>query len=83
MERRLKYAGYEVAIYASAEHLLDRLPCDSVLGCILLDLRMPGLSGSELQERLSELGSTLPYSSLAIPISPPQCRPSRRVRRTF
>jgi FixJ family two-component response regulator len=60
MERRLKYAGYEVAIYASAEHLLDRLPCDSVLGCILLDLRMPGLSGSELQERLSELGSTLP-----------------------
>jgi RNA polymerase sigma factor (sigma-70 family) len=60
MERRLTKAGYEVATYASAEHLLDRLPSDSVLGCILLDLRMPGLSGPELQERLSELGSTLP-----------------------
>jgi FixJ family two-component response regulator len=60
MERRLKHAGYEVATYASAEHLLDRLPCDSVLGCILLDVRIPGLSGPELQERLSELGSTLP-----------------------
>jgi FixJ family two-component response regulator len=60
MERRLKHAGYEVATYASAEHLLDRLPCDSVLGCILLDVRIPGLSGPELQERLSQLGSTLP-----------------------
>ena len=60
MERRLKHAGYEVATYASAAHLLDHLPSDSVLGCILLDVRIPGLSGPELQERLSELGSTLP-----------------------
>jgi FixJ family two-component response regulator len=60
MERRLTKAGYEVATYASAEHLLDRFPSDSVLGCILLDVRMPGLSGPGLQERLSELGSTLP-----------------------
>jgi FixJ family two-component response regulator len=60
VERRLTKAGYEVATYASAEHLLDRLPSDSVLGCILLDVRIPGLSGPELQERLSELGSTLP-----------------------
>src|SRR5258708_29761094 len=59
MERRLKLAGYEVATYASAEHLLDRLPSASA-GCILLDVRMPGLSGPELQERLSELGATLP-----------------------
>ena len=45
---------------ASAEHLLDRLPSESVPGCILLDVRIPGLSGPELQERLSELGSMLP-----------------------
>ena len=31
-----------------------------MLGCILLDVRIQGLSGPELQERLSELGSTLP-----------------------
>jgi FixJ family two-component response regulator len=60
IERRLKKAGYEVATYASAQHLLDRLPSDSVLGCILLDVRIPGLSGPELQGRLGELGSTLP-----------------------
>ena len=40
--------------------MLDRLPNESVPGCILLDVRIPGLSGPELQERLSELGSTLP-----------------------
>jgi FixJ family two-component response regulator len=60
MERRLKKAGYEVATYPSGQHLLDRLPNESELGCILLDVLIPGLSGPELQCRLSELGSTLP-----------------------
>jgi RNA polymerase sigma factor (sigma-70 family) len=60
IERRLKKAGYGVATYPSAQHLLDRLPNESELGCVLLDVRIPGLSGPELQDRLSELGSTLP-----------------------
>jgi FixJ family two-component response regulator len=60
MERRLKHAGYEVATYASAQHLLDRLPSEDIPSCILLDVRIPELSGPELHERLSELGSTLP-----------------------
>jgi FixJ family two-component response regulator len=60
MERRLKKAGYEVATYPSAQHLLDRLSEENEVGCILLDVRIPGLSGPELQGRLSELGSTLP-----------------------
>jgi len=65
MERRLTKDGYEVETYASAEHLLDRLPSDSVLGCILLDVRIPGVSGPDLQVRLSELGSTLPIIFLS------------------
>jgi FixJ family two-component response regulator len=60
IERRLKKAGYEVMTYPSAQHLLNRLPSESELGCILLDVRIPGLNGPELQDRLSELGSTLP-----------------------
>ena len=60
IERRLKQAGYEVVTYPSGQHLLDRMPSESEMGCILLDVRMPGLSGPELQRRLSELGSTLP-----------------------
>ena len=60
MERRLKHAGYEVMIHASAQLLLDRLPSESIPSCILLDVRLPGTDGPALQTRLSELGSTLP-----------------------
>ncbi len=60
IERRLKQAGYEVATYPSAQHLLDRLPSETEVGCILLDVRIPDLNGTELQDRLRELGSTLP-----------------------
>jgi FixJ family two-component response regulator len=60
IERRLKLAGYEVATYESAQQLLDRLPALGTPGCILLDVQIPGLSGPELQGRLTELGSTVP-----------------------
>jgi FixJ family two-component response regulator len=60
IERRLKKAGYAVMSYSSAQDLLDRLPNESESGCILLDVRIPGLTGPELQARLSGLGSTLP-----------------------
>jgi FixJ family two-component response regulator len=60
MERRLKQAGYEVATYPSALHLLINLPVESVPSCMLLDVRIPDLDGPGLQKRLSELGSTLP-----------------------
>jgi FixJ family two-component response regulator len=60
LERRLKKAGYEVAIYPSAQDLLDHMPSESESACILLDVRIPGLSGPELQDRLSKLGSILP-----------------------
>ena len=45
MERRLKHAGYEVATYGSAQHVLDNLPNESIPSCILLDVRIPGLCG--------------------------------------
>jgi FixJ family two-component response regulator len=60
IERRLKLAGYQVATYPSAQELLDRFPDENETGCVLLDVRIPGLSGPELQGRLNELGSTLP-----------------------
>jgi FixJ family two-component response regulator len=60
IERRLRKAGYVVVAYPSAQQLLDRLPDDNEPSCILLDVRIPGLSGPELQHRLVELRSTLP-----------------------
>ncbi|MBP0113433.1 MULTISPECIES: response regulator transcription factor [Bradyrhizobium] len=60
IERRLKLAGYEVVTYASALELLDSAPDDEQAGCILLDVRIPGLSGPDLQARLIASGSMLP-----------------------
>ncbi len=60
IERRLKKAGHKVLTYSSARQLLDRPLDENEPSCILLDVRIPGLSGPELQRRLGELGSTLP-----------------------
>jgi RNA polymerase sigma factor (sigma-70 family) len=65
IERRLKKAGYEVTAYPSAQQFLDSLPQEDQRGCILLDVRIPNLSGPELQERLGKLGSTLPIVFLS------------------
>ena len=60
VERRLTHAGYEVTTYATAQQVLDNPPNGTEPSCLLLDVRIPGLGGPELQERLIELGSTLP-----------------------
>ncbi len=64
MNRLLCACGYQVRLYESATRLLDQLPC-SELGCILLDVRMPGLNGPELQRRLAEVGCKLPIIFLS------------------
>jgi RNA polymerase sigma factor (sigma-70 family) len=58
--RLLRACGYAVETYDSAEQLLKRLPADPGLGCVLLDIKMPGVSGPELQDRLHIRGSSLP-----------------------
>jgi len=60
IRRRLQLAGYEVQIYSSAEQFMDQQLDDSRLGCLLVDVKIPGLGGPELQARLHEAGSTLP-----------------------
>lgn len=51
--------GYRTALFASAGDFLGAWRADWV-GCILCDIRMPGLDGLELLERLQELGCRLP-----------------------
>ena len=60
IQRQLEQTGYRVVTYASAEEVLEQRPDENGPGCILLEVRMPGLSGPALQSRLLELGSTLP-----------------------
>jgi FixJ family two-component response regulator len=57
--RLLAASGYHVALYNSASDLLEKLPGGEP-GCILLDVKMSGLNGPQLQERLREIGHKLP-----------------------
>ncbi|RPH67402.1 MAG: DNA-binding response regulator [Burkholderiales bacterium] len=56
----LEANGFEVNAFASAEEFLARLPNPEPVACLLLDVRMPGMSGLELHEELARRGSTLP-----------------------
>jgi RNA polymerase sigma factor (sigma-70 family) len=62
--RLLNAAGYEVALYETSQQLLDRPPT-RMSDCILLEVQMPGLSGLQLQDRLSKLGNRLPIVFLS------------------
>jgi FixJ family two-component response regulator len=56
----LSSAGFQVRTFASAEDFLQiAIPHDTPR-CLLLDLRMHGLSGLGLQQRLSSDGQTIP-----------------------
>jgi len=59
LQRLLTAAGYRVQTYASAGDFLLEPPGDAP-GCLVLDLRMPGPSGLDLQEALKRHGVRLP-----------------------
>jgi FixJ family two-component response regulator len=52
LQRLLKSAGFSVLSFASAEDFLNREQQDQT-GCLILDIRMPGISGLDLQEKLN------------------------------
>lgn len=55
----LESTGLKVASYPSAEAFLDTWS-PQLSGCLILDIRMPGMSGLELHEKLNAMHSTLP-----------------------
>jgi two-component system response regulator TtrR len=55
----LEGTGYRVQVFESAEKFLNR--CDlNAVAVLILDIRMPGMTGLELQEVLASKASTLP-----------------------
>lgn len=59
LERLLKTAGYAVGAFASAEAFLTSRPLREVR-CLIADIRMPGMSGLDLQSRLNDDGDPIP-----------------------
>ena len=59
LERLLRSAGYYAETFASASECLDFNHPDAP-GCLVLDIKMPKLSGLELQDRLAEKGISFP-----------------------
>lgn len=55
----LESVGHAVETYASGAEFLDSVEPDRP-GCLLLDVRMPGMSGLELQDALQKRGTQLP-----------------------
>ena len=59
LARLLRTAGHEVREHASAQEFLDALSSETC-ECLVLDARMPGLSGEDLQVELKARGVRLP-----------------------
>ena len=59
LARLVKSIGYDVELFSSAKDLLEREPFDGT-SCLLLDVRMPGLTGPDLQEELKKRNISIP-----------------------
>lgn len=59
----LRTSGFKVETYESGDAFLKAVK-DAEPGCILLDIRMPGMDGLEVQAALSQRGVTMPVVML-------------------
>ena len=55
--RLLAAGGFQSALFASAEAYIDAAPAPA---CLVLDVRLPGMSGLDLLERLRATGTAPP-----------------------
>ena len=59
LQRLIRSAGWNAESFASAQEFLAR-PGPGTPSCLVLDLRLPGLSGLDLQKRMAEIGLEIP-----------------------
>ena len=64
LERLLRVNGFQVDAFNSPSEFLERPPYNGV-GCLLLDLHMPDLSGLDLQEAMAAKGMSMPIVFLS------------------
>ncbi|PTQ07872.1 DNA-binding response regulator [Sphingomonas oleivorans] len=59
LENLFLSVSIEAATYASVQDFLSRVP-ENAAGCLVLDIRLPGINGLDFQGKLAEHGITLP-----------------------
>jgi FixJ family two-component response regulator len=59
LDTLLATVGYKTAVFSQPGEFLSKFKSD-VHGCLVLDIRMPEMSGLEVQQQLNRMGSTLP-----------------------
>src|SRR5215470_18556045 len=59
LQRLIRSAGWKAETFASAQEFLAR-PRTAFPSCLVLDLQLPGLSGLDLQKRMTEVDLGVP-----------------------
>jgi len=59
LDSLLSTVGYATAVFSRPSEFLARFNADAP-GCLVLDIRMPDMSGLELQQHLNRMGAMLP-----------------------
>lgn len=59
-ERLIRTMGFYVQTFSSAQEFLDFPRPSTAPACLILDIRMPGLTGLELQQQLVQSGNPIP-----------------------
>ena len=57
LQRLLRASGFDVRLFATGSDFMSHL---EGIDCVILDLHLPGMSGFEVQEALSERGASVP-----------------------
>ena len=76
VESLLRSVGLAVRCFGSASEFLDEAPLDA-LACLVLDVRLPGTSGLDLQRELTERQPDLPIVFISGHGGYPACRSER------
>lgn len=58
LDRLMRSAGFKTECFSSAEEFLEST--NDFLGCVILDLKLPGMNGLELQRRLADEDRKIP-----------------------
>ena len=59
LKRLLRSMGYHAVAFESAEDFMEATSCRGE-GCLVLDIRLPGMTGLDLQEKLASSGVKYP-----------------------